>query len=154
MYTAVRKSVRIPGLYSPEIFKGGISAKRGSKGCTLVTVEQGEVASVEHRAIDVMRWSVCKLDVAGCATVDDIYEQARDELQLTLDAAEGRPVAVRLLLYKGLVRLTPSYTLTGIIGLRNIVPWLPDSGVQAFGWKKWQSTPRQPPMSHCKVMMP
>ncbi len=46
-----------------------------------------------------MRWSICELDVSATETVDDIYEQVREGLQLALDAAEGRPVAVRLVLY-------------------------------------------------------
>ena len=54
--------------------------------------------TVEHRDLDVMRWSLCELDVSGTETVDDIYEQVRDGLQSTLDSAEGRPVAVRLAL--------------------------------------------------------
>lgn len=84
------------------VFPGNIQGRHiretGSKGCTLVTVENGEVAEVEHRDLDVMRWSICKLDVTGSETVDEIYQQVRGGLQETLDAAEGRPVAVRLIL--------------------------------------------------------
>jgi len=84
------------------VFPGNIQGRHiretGPKGCTLVTVENGEVAEVEHRDLDVMRWSLCGLDVMGCETVDEIYEQVREGLQATLDAAEGRPVAVRLVL--------------------------------------------------------
>lgn len=84
------------------IFPGNIQGRHiretGPKGCTLVTVESGEVAGVEHRDLDVMRWSLCELDVTASETVDDIYEQVRWEMQTILDAAEGRPVAVRLVL--------------------------------------------------------
>ena len=84
------------------VFPGNIQGRHiretGSKGCTLVTVDNGEVAEVEHYDLDVMRWSLCELDVADSETVDDIYEQVRDGLQETLDAAQGRPVAVRLVL--------------------------------------------------------
>jgi hypothetical protein len=45
-----------------------------------------------------MRWSLCELDVSASETVDDIYEQVREGLRSALDAAEGRPVAVRLVL--------------------------------------------------------
>jgi len=64
----------------------------------LVSVENGEIAEVEHRDLDVMRWSLCELDVSACETNDDIYEQVREGLQSALDAAEGRPVAARLVL--------------------------------------------------------
>ena len=84
------------------VFPGNIQGRHiretGPKGCTLVTVEDGEVAGVEHRDLDVMRWSLCELDVTASETVDDIYEQVRGGLQTVLDAAEGRPVAVRLVL--------------------------------------------------------
>lgn len=85
------------------VFPGNIQGRHireiGPKGCTLVTVDGGEIVVVEHRDLDVMRWSICELDVSATETVDDIYEQVREGLQLALDAAEGRPVAVRLVLY-------------------------------------------------------
>lgn len=85
------------------VFPGNIQGRHireiGPKGCTLVTVEGGEIVEVAHRDLDVMRWSICELDVSATETVDDIYEQVREGLQSALDAAEGRPVAVRLVLY-------------------------------------------------------
>ena len=85
------------------VFPGNIQGRHireiGPKGCTLVTVNAGEIVAVEHRDLDVMRWSICELDVSAAETVDDIYEQVREGLQSALDAAEGRPVAVRLVLY-------------------------------------------------------
>ena len=84
------------------VFPGNIQGRHireaGPKGCTLVTVESGEIVEVEHRDLDVMRWSLCELDVSASDTVDDVYEQVREGLQAALDAAEGRPVAVRLVL--------------------------------------------------------
>jgi len=84
------------------VFPGNIQGRHirelGPKGCTLVTVENGEIAEVEHRDLDVMRWSLCELDVSVSESVDDIYEQVRESLQSASDAAEGRPVAVRLVL--------------------------------------------------------
>ncbi|MDF1638880.1 metallophosphoesterase family protein [Alcanivorax jadensis] len=85
------------------VFPGNIQGRHireiGPKGCTLVTVDGGEIVDVAHRDLDVMRWSICELDVSATETVDDIYEQVREGLQSALDAAEGRPVAVRLVLY-------------------------------------------------------
>ena len=84
------------------VFPGNIQGRHirevGSKGCTLVTVESREIVEVEHRDLDVMRWALCDLDVSASETVDDIYEQVREGLQSALDTAEGRPVAVRLVL--------------------------------------------------------
>jgi hypothetical protein len=62
----------------------------------LVSVENGEIAEVEHRDLDVMRWSLCTLDVSASESVDEIYEQVREGLQSASDDADGRSVAVRL----------------------------------------------------------
>jgi DNA repair exonuclease SbcCD nuclease subunit len=84
------------------VFPGNIQGRHiretGPKGCTLVTVDNGEVIEVDHHDLDVMRWSRCELDVTHSETVDDIYAQVREALQIELDAAEGRPLAVRLVL--------------------------------------------------------
>ncbi len=84
------------------VFPGNIQGRHiresGPKGCTLITVENQEIAEVEHRDLDVMRWSLCELDVSASETMDDLYEQVREGLQLALDAAEGRSVAARLIL--------------------------------------------------------
>jgi len=84
------------------VFPGNIQGRHiretGPKGCTLVTVEGGDIVEVEHRDLDVMRWSLCELDVSTSETVDEVYEKVREGLQSALDAAEGRPVAVRLVL--------------------------------------------------------
>lgn len=84
------------------VFPGNVQGRHirecGPKGCTLVTVENGEVSEVEHRDLDVMRWSLCELDVSASEAVDDIYDLVREGLQSASDAAEGKPVAVRLVL--------------------------------------------------------
>ena len=85
------------------VFPGNIQGRHirevGPKGCTLVTVDGGEIVEVKHRDLDVMRWCRCELNVAASETVDDIYEQVREAFQSASDAAEGRPVAVRLALH-------------------------------------------------------
>ncbi len=84
------------------VFPGNIQGRHireaGPKGCTLVTVENGEIVELKHCELDVMRWTLCELDVSVSETVDDVYEQVRKGLQTELDAAEGRPIAVRLVL--------------------------------------------------------
>jgi DNA repair exonuclease SbcCD nuclease subunit len=89
---------RDPWIVFPGNIQGRHIRELGPKGCTLVTVESGEIVEVEHRDLDVMRWSLCELDVSVSETVDDIYEQVREGLQKELDDAEGRPVAARLVL--------------------------------------------------------
>jgi len=85
------------------VFPGNIQGRHirevGAKGCTLVTVDNGEIITVEHHDLDVLRWYVCELDVSASETVDEIYEQVRDGLQSAVDSADGRPIAARLILY-------------------------------------------------------
>ena len=89
---------RDPWIVFPGNIQGRHIRETGPKGCTLVTVDNGDVINVEHRDLDVMRWSVCELDVSTSETVDEVYEQVRGGLQAALDVSEGRPVAVRLVL--------------------------------------------------------
>ena len=88
-----------PWILFPGNIQGRHIREAGAKGCTLVTVESGEVSEVEHQTLDVMRWSLCEVDVSHCDSVDAIYQAVRDALQISLDDAEGRPAAVRLMLH-------------------------------------------------------
>jgi DNA repair exonuclease SbcCD nuclease subunit len=87
-----------PWIVFPGNTQGRHIRETGSKGCTLVTVDNGEVSEVTHCGLDVLRWSLCEADVTDSETVDDVYEQVREALQQALDTAEGRPVAARLVL--------------------------------------------------------
>ncbi|HED13334.1 MAG TPA: DNA repair exonuclease [Gammaproteobacteria bacterium] len=89
---------RNPWIVFPGNIQGRHIRETGPKGCTLVTVDSGEVSEVTHRDLDVIRWSLCEVDVKDSETVDDVYEQVRVALQQALDTAEGRPVAARLVL--------------------------------------------------------
>ena len=84
------------------VFPGNIQGRHiretGARGCTLVTVDHGEVSEVEHRDLDVMRWQCCELDVSTADNADEVYVLVQQALQAALDAAEGRPLALRLLL--------------------------------------------------------
>ncbi len=89
---------RDPWIVFPGNTQGRHIRETGPKGCTLVTVDNGEVSEVTHCDLDVLRWSLCEADVTGSETVDDVYDQVRGALQQALDTAEGRPVAARLVL--------------------------------------------------------
>ncbi len=89
---------RDPWIVFPGNTQGRHIRETGPKGCTLVSVDNGAVAEVEHRSLDVLRWSLCEVDVSNSESVDEVYEQVREVLQRALDTAEGRPVAARLIL--------------------------------------------------------
>lgn len=84
------------------VFPGNIQGRHiretGRKGCTLVSVDNRQVQSVEQRDLDVMRWLLCEMDVSACSDLDDLYAQVRNSLQQALDEADGLALAVRLVL--------------------------------------------------------
>jgi hypothetical protein len=82
------------------VFPGNIQGRHiretGSKGCTLVAVDDGKIASVEHHPLDVLRWAVCDADVSEAADMDAVLDCAQAALSRQKDDADGRPLAVRL----------------------------------------------------------
>ena len=87
-----------PWIVFPGNTQGRHIRELGPKGCTLVIVDNGEVVQVEHRDLDILRWSLCEVDLTGSKTVDDVYDQVRGILEQTLDTSGGRPIASRLVL--------------------------------------------------------
>jgi DNA repair exonuclease SbcCD nuclease subunit len=90
------------------IFPGNIQGRHvretGAKGCTLVQVEAGVVCQVEHVDLDVLRFSLCVVDLTPCTTFDDVRQEIHAGLHQERQSAQGRPVAVRLVL-QGVTRL-------------------------------------------------
>jgi DNA repair exonuclease SbcCD nuclease subunit len=84
------------------IFPGNIQGRHiretGAKGCTMVTVDEGQVVEIEHHNIDVLRWAVCRVDLNECETHEECLDRVRQSLEDELARAEGRPIAVRLVL--------------------------------------------------------
>ncbi|MBL7050095.1 MAG: DNA repair exonuclease [Nitrospira sp.] len=82
------------------VFPGNIQGRHiretGAKGCTLVTVEDNIVSETEHIDLDVLRWQVRKVDLAGCSNIDEVYDQVQKGFEEALSEAEGRPMVVRL----------------------------------------------------------
>lgn len=89
---------RDPWIVFPGNIQGRHIRETGAKGCTLVTVDNGEITDVAHRDLDVLRWALCGVDVTSSETVDDVYEQVKEVLQQALDSTEGRLLAARLVL--------------------------------------------------------
>ena len=54
-----------PWIVFPGNIQGRHPKESGAKGCTLVTVEDGAVAAVEHRTVDVLRWTTFEVDAGG-----------------------------------------------------------------------------------------
>lgn len=66
-----------PWIVYPGNLQGRHARETGAKGATLVTVEDHRVVAVEHRELDVLRWSVVEVDIAGAETPGDVVDQLR-----------------------------------------------------------------------------
>jgi len=88
-----------PWILYPGNLQGRHIREQGAKGCTLVTVKAGEIIDVCHHDLDQIRWSQCDLKVATNATIDDLYDQINSALQQQAASADGRPLALRLVLH-------------------------------------------------------
>ena len=85
-----------PWVIFPGNLQGRHAREAGEKGATVVDVERGRVAKVTHRALDVVRWSVCAVDASGARTHDEVLDLVQDALIEDAEAAGGRPVAARV----------------------------------------------------------
>lgn len=68
----------------------------GPKGCLLATVDERRAVRVEFRALDVLRWELCRVDITGAATPEEALDRAAGELQSLVANADGRLVATRV----------------------------------------------------------
>lgn len=87
---------RSPWIVFPGNIQGRHILETGAKGATLVRVEEGRIAAVEHRDLDVLRWSLCRVDLTECATMDLAIDAVRLGMETEQAKTEGRPLAIRL----------------------------------------------------------
>lgn len=83
------------------VFPGNLQGRHvretGRKGAVMVTVDDSGHSVVERLHLDVLRWEVLKVDVSGCATLDDIAHHVGGGLTRLLEA-DNVPRAVRVVL--------------------------------------------------------
>ena len=87
---------RDPWIVFPGCVQGRNIRETGPKGCVLVTVEDGAVASAEPRYLDVMRWELCTVDITDVADNAELLDRTREAMINVQSAAEGRPIAMRV----------------------------------------------------------
>jgi DNA repair protein SbcD/Mre11 len=88
-----------PWIVFPGNLQGRHARETGPKGASVVTVEGGSVQSVEHRALDVVRWEQLTVDVTNAADAPEVIDRARDALHAAGDACGDRLLAARLVLH-------------------------------------------------------
>lgn len=58
-------------------------------------VSDGKVEHLEHRDLDVLRWSVCDIDASKLTNLDDIVDTAITMANDEIDRSDGRLLAIR-----------------------------------------------------------
>jgi predicted phosphodiesterase len=86
-----------PWIVFPGNIQGRHPKEAGAKGCTLVTVEDGAVMAVEHRAVDVLRWATLEVD-ADEADVASLTGRIETSVRAAIEGADRRPLLARLVL--------------------------------------------------------
>lgn len=85
-----------PWVVFPGNLQGRHIRETGPKGCALVTVAEGQVDTVEHVDLDVLRWSLCQVDATGAETAAEVADRAAFSLETEMAGGHGRFLAVRL----------------------------------------------------------
>lgn len=85
-----------PHIVYPGNLQGRHPRETGPKGAVLVTVDDGKVVGLVHRALDVVRWAALLIDVSGTQEEREVLDLIRNQLAACAEEAEGRPVALRV----------------------------------------------------------
>jgi DNA repair protein SbcD/Mre11 len=89
---------REPWIVFPGNLQGRSLREAGPKGATVVTTAGGHIEKVEHRPLDVVRFSAAKIDVSEAASLDDILGRVVRELEPLLADDDERLHAVSVVL--------------------------------------------------------
>jgi exonuclease SbcD len=89
---------RDPWVVFPGNLQGRQAREAGEKGASVVTAEGGRIVSVEHRALDVFRWCTAEVDARGARSGHDVVDLVRDALEHAVTDADGRALAVRIVI--------------------------------------------------------
>ena len=87
-----------PAIIFPGNIQGRHIKETGSKGATLVTVEDGSITEIATRELDVLRWAICKVDLSSCLTTESVHDAVRTAFEHKRDEADDKTVALRLIL--------------------------------------------------------
>jgi DNA repair protein SbcD/Mre11 len=85
-----------PWVVFPGNLQGRHARETGAKGASLVTIEHGHVAAVEHRSFDVVRWERVACDVSDASDPIDAVERVRAALAEHASSAGDRVLAARV----------------------------------------------------------
>lgn len=87
-----------PLILYPGNTQGRHARETGAKGCTLVAVEDGRMASFEHRDLHVVQWEVIPVDASGKSAAVDVVDAAVAAVKSESGKGSGEVLAVRLVI--------------------------------------------------------
>jgi DNA repair exonuclease SbcCD nuclease subunit len=70
-----------PWIVFPGNTQGRHINESGPKGCSVVTVQDGRCARIEHRTLDVVRWTLCDIDISGADSMEDLLDRTRSRFE-------------------------------------------------------------------------
>ncbi len=85
-----------PWVVFPGCTQGRHVRETGAKGCSVVTVEDGEVSAVQAHDLDVVRWACCEVDLQDVEDRSEALGRVRESLERALVSAGGRLLAARV----------------------------------------------------------
>lgn len=89
---------RDPWIVFPGNLQGRSVRETGAKGAMRVTVEDGRIVDVAPIVLDAARWAHPAVDVTAVETEAAVLAAAGEAVAAAHEAAEGRPLAVRVTL--------------------------------------------------------
>jgi DNA repair exonuclease SbcCD nuclease subunit len=87
-----------PLIFYPGNTQGRHVRETGPKGCTLVAVEDGRVASFVHRDLHVVRWEEISVDASGHSAAVDVVDAAVAAVKSESGKGGGEVLAARLVI--------------------------------------------------------
>ena len=94
-----------PWVVFPGCIQGRHIRETGSKGCVLVTVEDGAITDVQKIPLDVLRWVQCTVTLTDTVEMREVLERTRKTIETERTSVEGRPIAMRIR-FEGATRIS------------------------------------------------
>ena len=88
-----------PHVIFPGCIQGRHIREAGAKGCVLVSVNDGAVSDIDKISLDVLRWSLCDIDITDVDDMREVLERVRKSIDQERASAEDRPLAMRMRLH-------------------------------------------------------
>ena len=84
----------------PIVFSGCIQGRHiresGTKGCVVVSVEEGTPLEITYHEVDVIRWERIRVDLNGVVGFDEIMKRFQTVLEDKMNLSDGKIIAVRV----------------------------------------------------------